>query len=209
MALSEAQTSLHWNNQYGWGRVCSVNGWWMENGRLSAEANGKDHSQWHAQVWAFATMLADQQNKAVAPDHLRKGTYLFALGKLKSLTQFDNEDLDRCLNAFALLIGPDNLDAVKDRLAYEEFDRVMAEIARCKRLDIECDLKVPDHPGERRRHLAFVRRNGAPRSLLVERFNGRDPEDMPLWQLRQLTATLKNRRPYGRKSELAGIECPF
>ncbi|HWY76906.1 MAG TPA: hypothetical protein VN281_14890, partial [Verrucomicrobiae bacterium] len=155
MSLTQPQISLHWNNEHGWGRVCGVNNWRMEGGLLVPGAVGPDRSQWHERVWAYADMPS--LLRFPAADRLRKGCYLFALGTLKSLTQFDNEDLDRVLNAFALLINPEDLRAVHDRLAYEKFDTVSRRIAEAKRLGIECDEKLPDHPGERRRHLAFLR----------------------------------------------------
>src|SRR5258706_8715300 len=117
--LTEAQTSLHGNNRHGWGAVCEVNNWYLEKGRLAPQAALAERSQWHQRVWAFAGIVAQRSGRAVVVDDLRKGCYLFALGTLKSLTAFDNEDLDRTLNAFALLIDPDNLNAVKDRIAYE------------------------------------------------------------------------------------------
>jgi len=201
MPLSEAQTDLHWSMRVGWGAVCQTNAWRIRDHRLFPEAHKADFSQWHAKVWAFAELIARQNHRAVTPDDLRKGTYMFALGTPKSLTKFDNGDLDRVLILFRLLVEPDDLKAVKDWIAYERFDQAKAEIARCKRQGVSCNVTLPDDPGERRRHLFFVSKypDAVIRHFVVDRFQGVQPEDMPLRDLRQLTTTLKNRRDYSNR----------
>lgn len=202
--LSTAQINLHWNMKFGWGRVCHANDWYMAKGRMDMEATKADYSQWHRKVWAFAEMLARAAHRGVTPDDLRKGTYMLALGVPKSFTKFDNGDLDRVLIAFRLLIEPDDLKAVNDFCAYEAFDQAKAEMARCRQLGLPCAVALPDDPGEIRRHMFFVKQ--APEAILRhfcrDRFGGKLPEDMTLEELRQLTRTLKNRKDYGRRTEL-------
>lgn len=216
--LTKSQLELHWNSCHGtgWGSVCHVNHWRMTDGRLSPQARGPQTSDWHKAVWAYAQMLAGQSGREVTPDHLRKGAYIYAFGKSKSLTAFDNDELDRTLNVFALLINPVNLEAVTERLAYENYDRAMRSRAERKRLGIESDERLPDHPGERKRHLWFARSVNADylRAILRDRFHGRRPEDLSLGQLRELTRTLKNRphanRPTTRRHPaFSAANAPF
>lgn len=198
MPLSDAQKNLHWGQPDGWGRVCAQNKWRMVKGRLDIEAIEANGSEFHGKVWAFAEAIALKNNRAVTPDDLRKGTYTFALGTAKSLTKFENADLDRVLLVFQLLIEPDNLSAVKDWLAYEKFDKARAEIERCRKAREVCNVTLPDDPGERRRHLHFINQNpqGVIKHLVRQRFAGVLPEDMPLSDLRDFSKTLKNRRAY-------------
>jgi len=204
MPLSDAQQDLHWNARYGWGRVCQANDWYATKGRLLPEATKGDFSQWHKKVWAFAELLARQNNRAVTPDDLRKGTYMLALGVPKSLTKFENGDLDRVLIVFRLLIEPDDLRAVRDWMAYEAFDQAKAEIARCKAAGMPVTIELPDDPGERRRHLHNIERlpEAVKMHLVRHRFGGTLPEDMSLKELRQFSMIVKNRRDYGRRTEL-------
>ena len=71
-----------------------------------------------------------------------------------------------------------------------------AEIERCRRLRIPCGVALPDHPGERRRHLAFIK--SVPEAYVAAILRDKSLpgywQDLPLATLRQLTTTLKNRR---------------
>ena len=213
MPLNAAQIKLHWagnRSRDGFWRVCAVNHWRMIGGRLDAEARRDGPGDWHAKVWACADALARENHTAVTPDDLRKGTYMLALGAAKSLTKFDNTDLDRVLILFRLLVEPDDLKAVKDWIAYERFDQAKAEIARCKRQGVSCNVTLPDDPGERRRHLFFVSKypDAVIRHFVADRFHGVQPEDMPLRDLRQLTTTLKNRRNYSNRPAVPRAAAP-
>jgi hypothetical protein len=201
MPLNAAQIKLHWagnRSHDGFWRVCAVNHWRMVGGRLDAEARRDGPGDWHSKVWACAEAIARANHTAVTPDDLRKGTYMLALGAAKSLTKFDNTDLDRVLVMFRLLVEPEDLRTVKDWLAYEVFDRARAEIDRCKRQGVTCNVTLPDDPGERRRHLYFIYQS--PEAVVAHfvktRFRGVEPEDMCLRDLRDFSKTLKTRRDY-------------
>jgi hypothetical protein len=211
--LSEFQTPLHWRL---WGEVCRKNHWHDVGGRVADEAQlTRNTSDYHRTVWAFAEMLARQGNRPVVADHLRKGAYCDMLARPKSLTQFDNADLDRVLVLFRLLIEPADLTAGKDYAAYKEYDRVKAEIARCRHLKVPCALTLPDDPGQRRRLLNAVKQ--APLALVnyflrqeTEYFLTMDYESLPLAKLHSLVRTLKNRRAeFHRPVHHAHVEEPF
>ena len=195
MSLSQAQLDLHWSNHKGWGGVVLANKWARIDGRLCSEAASAERSQWHGRVWAFADLLARRKHTAVGVEELRKGAYMLILGETKSLTQFNNDDLDRVLIVFRLLVEPDDLLAVNDFLAYEAFDAAKREIGRCKALGVPCGVALPEDPGERRRHLYYIRscKPEYVRIILRDRFAGRMAEELSLAELRSLTTTLKNR----------------
>jgi hypothetical protein len=204
--LSEFQTPLHWRL---WGEVCRKNNWHDVRGQVAESALRKE-SEYHQSVWAFAEMLARQGNRPVVADHLRKGAYCDMLARPKSLTQFDNADLDRVLVLFRLLIEPADLTAGKDYAAYKEYDRVKAEIARCRHLKVPCALTLPDDPGQRRRLLNAVKQ--APLALVnyflrqeTEYFLTMDYESLPLAKLHSLVRTLKNRRAEFRRPVAAAV----
>lgn len=211
MPLNAQQIDLHWNRRVGWARVCQANDWYACKGRLDPEAVKGDYSQWHKKVWAFADLVARQHARAVTPDDLRKGVYFLALGEPKSLTKFENDDLDRVLILFRLLVEPDDLKALQDWMAYERFDQAKAEIARCKAQGIPCHAELPDNPGERRRHLYFISKS--PEAVVMHfvrtRFYGKLPEDMSVAELRQFSMTLKNRRDYSNRPVAREVEQPF
>jgi hypothetical protein len=183
----------------------------MIEGRMHDEARRGDFSQWHKKVWAFAELIARQAGRAVLPDDLRKGTYMLAVGTPKSLTVFENADMDRVLIVFRLLVEPDDLRAVKDWLAYEAFDQAKAEIARCRSMGVPCDIALPDDPGERRRHLHTIDKlpEAVRRHLLRNRFAGRLAEDLTLRELRQFTMIVKNRRDYTSRNQLNAHKAQF
>lgn len=209
--LTEAQKDLHWSASRGWGRVCAVNRWSMVAGTLSASAVGPADSEWHAKVWAAALALATARAHAIEPNDLRQGAYVIALGESKSLTKFNNGDLDRVLVLFRLLIEPDDLRAVTDWRAYERFDQAAAERLRCRQQGIPFHVELPDDPGERRRHLNAVRDlpEAIVRKFARDRFAGTLPEDMTLAQLRDFTRTIKNRRAYNNRPGMEAVDCPF
>lgn len=197
--MTEAQTKLHWNGKYGqpgWYAVRTRCMWVFTKGRIHADAfKGDPSAPYHLKVWQTANSLADAQNRSLKEDDLRHAVYVLALGRNKSSKDFDNEDLDRVLAVFRMLAAPDNLAAMQEWQAYERFDAVKRLNAR--RLERgEPAEPLPDHPGERRRELWFIRQHGCPDKLLRERFGGRQPEDMRLSELRELVRTLKNRREY-------------
>jgi hypothetical protein len=190
--LSDLQTAMHWRN---WAAVCRVNNWRMVKGYLAECDVPSERSEFHARVWSLAEVHARGKHRAVTVDDLRKGCYAFAIGVFKSLTKFDNGDLDRVLCVFELLIKPENLGAVMLRTAYENFDTAQRRFAECKRLGIPVDVTLPDDPGERRRHLAGLRNANAAyvRQICRDKFGTGDWEGLRLTQLRDLTRTVKNR----------------
>lgn len=194
MPLTDAQKTLHWSYTHGWAAVCRANRWPTSAScnRFADDARREACSEWHRKVWEFAETIARQQYRAVTADDLRKGCYMLALGSPKSLTQFNNADLDRVLVVFRLMIEPDDLGAVRDWLAYEAFDHARKEIAAGR----PCAL--PDDPGERRRHMHTLHNvpEAVLRHLLHDRFGGQNLEDLSLRDLREFTTTIKNRRNY-------------
>lgn len=203
--MSTAQINLHWGMKIGWGRVCQANDWFMDKGRLSPDAqHNRELSEYHRKVWNLAQLIAHQDHREIKPDDFRKAAYIVALGKPKSFTAFDNDDLDRVLIIFRLLINPDDLDAMNQQMAYEAYDAAMAEQARCKQLRIPCTVQIPDHPGERRRHIAGIKLKAPEQYILkvsLGKFGTRYWVDLSLEELRQLTRTLSQRKPaWGRPS---------
>jgi hypothetical protein len=205
MALSQPQTDLYWRQ---WGRVTRTNHWHADCTALTLPGSrargrcprfrGADHSQWHRGVFGCAELLARQAGRAISADDLRKGCHVYAFGSVTSSKHLDNEQFDRLLNVFSLLIDSDNLVAVAERNDYEAYDRAAARISECRRLGIDADVVLPDHPGERRRHLAFLGKipEGVVASICRDKFGSTSWRTLPLASLRHLTMTLKNRRAY-------------
>lgn len=175
--LNASQESLHWNTIRGWGAVVVRNNWRVEKGRLvPAAAEAVHRSTWHLTVWNIAQQTAHEELRAMTANDLRHACYIHALGKLKKHKAFTNAEFDRVLAIFAVLIDPDDLDAVMKKHDYE----------------------AGGDPGEARRHLHFIR--GVPaaytKSILIaeEKFYGSTHYlSFPLAKLRTLTTTLKNR----------------
>lgn len=191
MPLTKPQIDLHWR---AYGAVVGTNHWRMQDSRLVPEANRGDGSQWHRKVWAFAEVIARQNARAVTPDDLRKGAYTFALGKLKSLTKFDNRDLDRVLALMRLLVNPDDLDAVMKHEAYQRGEDPGME----RRLDAGIAMKAPE---------AYIA------AVSLGKFGTKDWRNLNTWQKRDLNMTLSSRRAKwnkpARKPEPQYAECPF
>lgn len=191
--MNKAQEFMFWKR---WGNVVAVNAWKMAKGRLHEEAKLPSASQWHAQVWSFATLVARQAAKAVGPDELRHGAYWLALGRDKTHMKFDNRDLDRVLTVFNLLIDPDNLTAVSDHLSYQR----------------------GEDPGGRKRLVVGIL-NKAPAAYIaavaLDKFGTRDWESLNGQQLFRLNMTLSNRRANWKKPAkvaepaMAGESYPF
>jgi hypothetical protein len=192
MPINDAQKTKHWNT---WGKVCAVNQWRMARGKLYLYGTFSAEGGYHERVLAAAREIAERAARQLKVDDLRKGLYAVALGEVKSLTAFNNGDLDRVLVLFALLINPLDLRSVGDFLAYQKFDAAKCPGGRppLKRLPVDME-----DPGERRRHLHAV--DQVPQAywltILRARFHVEHPEDLTLDQLRQFTTTLKNRRAY-------------
>lgn len=216
MPLTGSQLTLHWGYKIGWAKVCHSNDWRMEKGRLAADAAKSDFSQWHEKVWAFAQLIARQEGRAVKVDDLRKGCYMLALGKDKSLTKFENKDLDRVLPVFRLMIDPDDLDAVQKHLAFQAHDAAKKERERCKRMGIPDEApELPDDPGERLRLVNSIKAR-APEAFILkiskERFHTIYWEEMEMADMRRLNWMINERR--GRyyapvKRQPDPENCPF
>lgn len=199
--MTEPQKKLHWNGRHGqpgWYGVAGANAWQMEKGRLRENALKSKESEWHAGVWACAAALAKKENRSVTAEDLRHGCYAYALGAPKSSNDFTNSDLDRVFIIFRLLVNPDDLKAVADWREYQRFDQAKKETVRCREQRIHCTVELPEDPGERRRQLFFIRQTpeAVVLKFLRDGFHGRDLEDLELWELRNLSKTLHNRKKY-------------
>jgi hypothetical protein len=185
--LTPPQERLHWSTSrnargdLGWGAVVIANHWKGPGGLVDMDGLElrKIRSEWHRQTIAFAGTLARQAGRSITAEDLRKGCYWLALGEPKSHKQFDNDDLDRVLNVFRLLVDPEDLAA----------------------LLVWNDYQQGGKPGERKRHIWFVKEGcRAPLAYVnailddqVEFYKDRDFERFDLARLRALTRTLKNR----------------
>jgi hypothetical protein len=191
MPLTEKQDTLYWRT---WSKVVRANGW-----SESFVAPVTARSDWHQKVFALALSLTHSLTDSRV-SRLRTAATIEAIGRPKSHKSFDNAEFDRFLVVCDVLTDPESISAVKDKLAYEEYDRVKAEIARCRSHQLSTlHLQLPDDPGERRRQLFYIRKVPAAYRDAILRaetsyYHSLDFEDFPLEQLRCLTRTLKNRR---------------
>jgi hypothetical protein len=158
-----------------WNEVCRANCWKTESGKLKAEIDPENGSDWVKKVWRFARQLAATSCRGVTLDDLRHGAHIVALGHDKSSETMTNAELDKVMVVFRLLIDETDLDASM------EFSNPEA--------------------GERRRQKYFIE-HAAPEAYIDAVCKGKfakvyqSPfwEDLPLWALRDLSRTLANRR---------------
>jgi hypothetical protein len=112
--LSKPQDKKYWRR---WAAVVRANDWRMLGGRLAPTAR-LDISEAHCKVLAAARQLAAAEAKGLAPEHLRHGCHIVALGRDKSHPKFTNREFDDLLNLWGderairgLLIEPTDLAA--------------------------------------------------------------------------------------------------
>lgn len=93
-----------------WNEAFRAN-WRMDRGRVLPR-EGRVESEWLAAVEAAAQQLALTTHCASTTDHLRHACTISAVGRQKSSKDLTNPELDKVLAWFALLVDPDNVQAV-------------------------------------------------------------------------------------------------
>ena len=199
MPINQKQLILHWKK---WRKaVVPANDWQMAKGRWVAEnpQRTRRDSEWHDHTWYYAEALAAKEARAVVADDLRKGAYCTMLGSYKSLTQFNNQDLDRVLAIFDVLANPlPNQD--RECRLYVAWDHAI-------RTGVP-KSQLPEEPGRRRRCIKYL--NTVPTHTLAaiaadkagpyqERGSRMAHwESLPIVELQELVMTCKNRSSCAR-----------
>jgi hypothetical protein len=110
-----------------WGAVVRIHGWRMDRAthRLVGAPRefwgGPEPTKIYRATWQHAETLARYDRcdpRAVRPDDLRHGVHMAALGRDVSSTQLGNQQLDRVLDALALLANPEELGRALDDGSY-------------------------------------------------------------------------------------------
>lgn len=177
----------------------------MNRGRLVPEA-ALDLSPLHKEVVSLAQQHALQNSRSMNVEDLRKGCTARIARQFCSVKDFTNAQFDRLLMLFRLLINPDDLAAVMAWDQYEKYDQAKA-----------AGGPLPEEPGLRRRLVASIKAMTKDReaylyAIVRDRFETCHWEELPLWQLRQLLTTIKERTKKWHKpieTVTTGIEEPF
>jgi hypothetical protein len=146
-----------------------------------------DASELHRQVAALAAQHALQCHRSTTVEDLRKGCTARIVRRFQSVKDFDNRQFDRLLVVFRLLVNPDDLQAVMEWTAFEEYDAKKA-----------AGIPAGDDPGARKRlvksiHLMLDGRYAYLHAILRDQHLPSDWESLDLWRLRQLANTIRAR----------------
>lgn len=181
--MTRAQESLHWRS---WNAVVKANAWRMRKGFLLEEAAAsRERSEHHRKVWVFAEQLAGRGVRAVTSNDLRHATYVAAIGRDCSHSEFTNKEFNAVLALWKLLVDPDDLTAVMEH----------------------------QNPGEaaRRGLIASIQRNAPGEAYIVaistRRWGTRNWKTLNDGALRQLAVTLSERARKERKRVV--VNAPF
>lgn len=173
--LTKAQDWKYWST---WGAVVRANEWRMAEGRLHPRARLAE-SEIHQRVAAFARIIAGRAGQIAEPqitvNDLRHGAHWLALGRDKSHSKFTNQDLDRVLPVFRLLVNPTDLQA---RMDFDSYQRGEDPGGR-KRLLVGIESKAPE---------AYIA------AVALDKFGTKDWRSLNGQQLFRLNMTLDNRR---------------
>ena len=141
----------------------------------------------HWRTWAA---VCREQGWKSGNDEKRHAAYLVALGQDKSLTDFNNRDLDRVLAQFRVLMNPDN---------------VTAQVA-------VASYRAGEDQGERKR-LLFRIEQLAPQAYTAaicrDRFDTADLGNLGIKELTQLRDTLVNRKVTNNRKGNPDDNTPF
>lgn len=156
-----------------WNACVKANGWRKVKGRLVLEHSHQTEEM--ARVLIFGQQRAKMARRGLTVDDLRHGAHLLALGQDKSSEDLTNAEVDRVVTLFHLLTEPDNLTS---RLAWDAYTR-------------------GEDPGAVKRVEYFIRRcpEAYVRAVSADKFGTRAWENLPIAAKKQLSMTLKNRRP--------------
>lgn len=127
-----------------------------------------------ASIYKLAQLAAQNAGREANADDLRHACTAAAIGRHKSSKHFANADLDKVLALLRLLANPEDL----------------------RNLNAFAD----DEAGERRRHIHVITGVAEPywQKLAADKFGHTDLDRLTLAQLRQLSLTIRNRRPAAR-----------
>jgi hypothetical protein len=175
--MNAAQTQLYHRT---WQTTAKTHGWNTKAGVAVALADFQVGVIWispelngvRGTIFEIAQGYAQLAGREVAPDDLRHACTAAALKRHVSSKAFTNSDFDKVLALLRLLANPTNL---KNQIAAQN----------------------PGDDGERRRHLHVISQADAPyvRAIARDKFGHTDLDRLTLPQLRQLSLTLRNRRP--------------
>lgn len=189
--LTKNQEKAHWRI---WSRVVKANAWKAQAGKMVPEAQAtRENSEWHRRAWSYARGFAQAEGRDVLPDDLRHATYYMASATAARMHLGDllNEDFTRWMNVTALLVDPDDLNAVMDRIAFDAYDRAKA-----------AGTPAPERPNERRMLMNVIGKapEGYVRAICKDKFDQATWSTMEINQLRQLALTVRLRRPIHPKA---------
>lgn len=177
--MNAAQLQLY---RSAWQAASVAHGWNTKTGREAALTSHHAGAVWISPqlnkvistIYELAQLIAHDAEREVNVDDLRHACTAAAIGRQKSSKSFTNAELDHALDLLRLLAAPTDLDALN---AY--FNR---------------------EAGERRRHVHFITSADESywKKISRDRFGHADLDRLTLEQLRQLSLTLRNRRPASR-----------
>lgn len=181
--MNAAQLNLY---RRAWQAAAVAHGWNAKPGRVAALAAHHAGNVWISpelgkvlsSIYVLAQFTAQNADREVSAEDLRHACTGAAIGRHKSSKHFTNADLDKVLTLLRLLANPTDL---RNLAAFSDVD-----IA------------------ERRRHVHVVTSTDAPywKKISADKFGHTDLDRLTLAQLRQLSLTIRLRRPATRSESI-------